>query len=127
MRVPELREVALGEYEGAAFEEARLGGDPLLAAVFEHERWDLLPGAEPTTQFARRVRLGLRAVLDSVSAGGHALVFTHGGVIAELCSQVTNSRAFAFIEVDNASLTTLMVSAEGRWTLRGFNDSAHLE
>jgi hypothetical protein len=33
---------------------------------------------------------------------------------------------FAFITVDNASITRLVVLADGGWVLRSFNDSAHL-
>jgi probable phosphoglycerate mutase len=124
--VSALREVGLGAYEGEAFERARLGGDPLLLRAFTEERWDVLPGAEPMAEFSSRVWSGLCDVADAVDPGGEVLVFTHGGVIAELCRQVTGGRPFAFVGVDNASVTTLMLTGDGAWVLRGFNDTAHL-
>lgn len=124
--VSALREVGLGAYEGEAFERARLDGDPLLRRAFAEERWDVLPGAESMAEFSNRVWSGLCDVADAVEPGRQALVFTHGGVIAELCRQVTGGRAFAFVGVDNASVTTLMLTADGAWVLRGFNDTAHL-
>jgi len=50
----------------------------------------------------------------------------HGGVIAEGCHQVTGSEGFAFVQVENASFTTLIRMPDGRWRLRSFNDNAHL-
>jgi probable phosphoglycerate mutase len=32
----------------------------------------------------------------------------------------------AFIHVDNASITRLVVFGDGRWLLRSFNDTTHL-
>jgi probable phosphoglycerate mutase len=50
----------------------------------------------------------------------------HGGVITEVCRQVTGSRPFAFLEVDNTAITRLLRFADGRWRLRYFNETAHL-
>ena len=50
----------------------------------------------------------------------------HGGIVAEACRQATGSEPFAFINVDNASITRLVRLATGRWLLLGFNDTAHL-
>lgn len=50
----------------------------------------------------------------------------HGGVIAELCHQVTGSDRFAFVHVENASITTLIRTGEGTWRLRSFNDTSHV-
>jgi len=125
--VIELREISLGSYEGPAFEAARAAGDPLMKQVFAEERWDVLTGAEDMGRFATRVRLGLAQVIDRTPVGHTAVIFTHGGVVAELCHQVTGSRPFAFINVENGSLTTLIHSANGGLNLRSFNDTAHLD
>jgi probable phosphoglycerate mutase len=50
----------------------------------------------------------------------------NGGVIGELARQATRSRPFAFVHADNASITRLVVFADGRQLLRSFNDVAHL-
>jgi len=49
-----------------------------------------------------------------------------GVAVAEACRQVTGSRPFAFVDVENGSLTKLTVETGGRWRLRSFNDTAHL-
>ena len=50
----------------------------------------------------------------------------HGGVIGEICRQATGSRPFAFVHSDNGSFTRLIVSPDGGWLLRSFNETAHL-
>ncbi len=58
--------------------------------------------------------------------GQRVAAFTHGGVIGEALAQASGSRPFAFLGADNASISRLVISG-GRWIVRGFNDTAHLE
>jgi|HigsolmetaAR202D_1030399.scaffolds.fasta_scaffold07493_6 probable phosphoglycerate mutase len=123
--VRELREVFLGEWEGVL--RRRLAeGDPLLSELFEKQRWDVIPGAEPMEAFAERVRAGLERVVEATGQGRRAVVFTHGGVIAELCHQATGSRRLAFVNVENASITRMVWFPGGHLMLRSFNDTTHL-
>ncbi|UOT03278.1 histidine phosphatase family protein [Rhodococcus opacus] len=124
--VSDLREICLGEYEGAAFETRRRAGDPLLHRVFAEERWDLLPGAESMPSFGARVRRGLASLVECVPPESTAVAFVHGGVIAEVCRHITDSRAFAFVDVENGSVTRLTHHNDRTWRLRSFNDTAHL-
>lgn len=124
--VPELREVLLGDWEGGEFRIRVANGDPIVARLFDEERWDVIPGAEPMAGFAARVREGLQQVVSAIDPGTMAVAVLHGGVIAEICHQVTSSRPFAFIQVDNTSITRLVQFANGHWLLRSFNDTAHL-
>jgi probable phosphoglycerate mutase len=124
--VRDLREVALGDLEGDEFERRRRAGDAVLARVFAARRWDVIPGAEPMDLFAQRVRRGLERVADTTGPDASAVAVVHGGVIAEICHQVTGSDRFAFVHVESASFTTLLRTREGRWRLRTFNDTAHL-
>jgi probable phosphoglycerate mutase len=124
--VPELREVRLGEWEGGELRIRAAERDPLFFEVIEAERWDAIPGAEPAEEFAERVRAGLDSVLETVGPGATAVAVVHGGVIGELARQATRSRPFAFVHADNASITRLVVFADGRQLLRSFNDVAHL-
>ena len=124
--VADLREISLGELEGEEFERRRAAGDAVLAQAFAAQRWDVIPGAEPMDLFAERVRRGLDRISDRVGPDATAVAVVHGGVVAELCSQVTGSERFAFVHVENASITTLLRTGEGRWRLRSFNDTAHL-
>ena len=124
--VPELREVRLGEWEGGELRIRAAQRDPLFFEVIEAERWDAIPGAEPAEEFAERVRAGLGKVIEAVGPGALAVAVVHGGVIGELARQATRSRPFAFVHSDNASITRLVVFADGRQLLRSFNDVAHL-
>ncbi|MEA2441352.1 MAG: 2,3-bisphosphoglycerate-dependent phosphoglycerate mutase [Thermoleophilaceae bacterium] len=124
--VPDLREVRLGEWEGGELRIRAAHRDPKFFEVIEAERWDVIPGAEPAEEFAERVAAGLRKVIDAVGPGAVAVAVVHGGVIGELARQATKSRPFAFVHSDNASITRLVVFADGRQLLRSFNDVAHL-
>ena len=123
--VPELREVHLGEW-AAQFPERVSAGDPLCERVFEEERWDVVPGAEPADSFARRIADGLRLVVERTGPDRVAVAVVHGGVIAEACRQATGSRPFAFLGAENGSVTRLVHLEDGRWVLRSFNDTSHL-
>jgi probable phosphoglycerate mutase len=97
-----------------------------MADVFARQRWDVIPNAEPADAFAARVREGLEEVASATGPGATAVAIAHGGVVAEACRQVTGSEPFAFINVDNASITRLVRLESGRWLLLSFNDTAHL-
>lgn len=120
----DLREVYLGEWEGERYRRHMSERDPLAVRVMTEERWDVIPGAEPAEDFAGRVRAGLGRI-----AAGHAgqlvAVFTHGGVIGAALALASRSRPFAFVGADNGSISELVVSPD-RWTIRRFNDTAHL-
>jgi probable phosphoglycerate mutase len=120
----ELREVHTGELEGGEFRIRVARGDPLIARLFAEERWDVIPGAEPMEAFQARVRDAAGAVVAAAGPGS-VIVVTHGAWIAELCRRATGSRPFAFLTVDNASITRVVSLPGGRWILTGFNDVAH--
>lgn len=124
--VPELREVMLGEWEGGEFRIRVHNSDPLAERLFREERWDVIPGAESMEGFSERVQKGLTRMAGEVGPDATGAAVLHGGVIAEICRQVTNSRPFAFIQVDNTSITRVVRFADGRWLLRYFNETAHL-
>jgi probable phosphoglycerate mutase len=122
----DLREVHLGEWEGGEYRIRAARRDPLVRRVFEEQRWDVIPGAEPMHALAARVRGGVGEIVRAVGPGATAAAFLHGGVIGEVCRQATGSRALAFVHVDNASVSRLVVFPSGRWLLRTFNETGHL-
>jgi probable phosphoglycerate mutase len=124
--VPDLREVHLGEWEGGELRVRVAHGDPLVSELFAQERWDVIPGAEAAEAFAARVRAGLDVVVAQSPRGASVVAVVHGGIVGELCRQATASRPFAFVHADNASITRLVVFADGRLLLRSFNDTSHL-
>src|SRR3954470_17742601 len=52
----DLREVFLGEWEGGEFRKKVIEGDPIAVKMITEQRWDVIPGAEPAADFARRTR-----------------------------------------------------------------------
>ncbi len=124
--VPELREIHLGELDGGAFRIALAAGDRVVREVFEQERWDVIPGAEPMEDFAKRTRAGIEWIVANVPAGATVAAVVHGGVVGDLCRQAAGSRGFAFTHADNCSITRLVVLPDGGWSVRSFNEGGHL-
>ena len=122
---PGMREINLGDWEGGLFRIRVAQQDPLARQMFEQERWDVIPGAESTEDFATRIRESLTRIA-AAHTDRRVAVFTHGGTIGQVVSMATGSRPFAFIDADNASITQLVVWGE-RWVIRRFNDTAHLD
>jgi probable phosphoglycerate mutase len=116
--LPELREGQLNHRASS--------GDSLTRDVFAAERWDVIPNAEPMEDFAARVRRGMELLIEAAGPDGTTLAIVHGGVISEVCRQVTGATPFAFLYAENGSLTRLMCLPSGNWTLLAFNDTAHL-
>jgi 2,3-bisphosphoglycerate-dependent phosphoglycerate mutase len=122
---PDLREVFLGEWEGGLYRLKVMQGDPIAVRMIQEERWDVIPGAEPDEQFRARVRNGIDRIA-SRHPDQTVAVFTHGGVIGRAMAEATGSRPFSFLAANNASINHVVVG-DGRWTVRSFNDIAHLE
>lgn len=123
--VDDLREVHLGDFEHSFYRHAA-DRHPIIDRMFREESWAVIPNAESVEDFAARVRRGILNVLDHCASGQTVVIFSHAGTIAEICRQATGSRAFAFMGVENASLSRLVVQADGRWQLRSFNETSHL-
>ncbi len=122
---PGLREVFLGEWEGGLFRRMVAERDPLTLRMFAEQRWDVIPGAEPSDRFAQRVRLAVERIA-AAHADQRVVAFTHGGTIGELLAQATGSQPFAFAGSDNASISHLVITTP-KWVVRRFNDTAHLD
>jgi 2,3-bisphosphoglycerate-dependent phosphoglycerate mutase len=121
----DLREIGLGDWEGAAFRKHTSEGHPLALKMFTEQRWDVIPGAEPTVDFEARVRAGITRIATA-HPNQRVLVVVHGGVIGMMMAIATGAQNFAFVGADNASISQLVVLGD-RWTVRRYNDTAHLE
>jgi probable phosphoglycerate mutase len=121
---PDLREVFLGEWEGGLFRQKIIEQDPLALRMSAEQRWDVIPGAEPSEAFARRVRSAIGRIADA-HPDQRVVAFSHGGTIGQVLAQASHSEPFAFSGADNASISHLVVTKE-RWAIRRFNDTAHL-
>lgn len=126
VELPDLAEVSLGDLEGGEFRIRAHRRDPIVMRALTEQRWDVIPNAEPMEEFAVRVRRAVNAIVAQTGAGVSVAAFAHGGVIGELAHQATQSRRFAFMRNDNASITRLVVHADGSLYMRCFNDTAHL-
>jgi probable phosphoglycerate mutase len=124
--VPELREVHLGEWEGGALRLKAVEGDPRYLEVIEQERWDVIPGAESSEAFGARLWAGLGRVV-AAHPDQTVVAVVHGGVIGQLLADTVGVTGFTFAGADNTSISELVVDAAGRWSLRRFNDTAHLD
>ena len=125
--VAELREVNLGELEGGGYRLKVAEGDPIVAEAARAERWDVIPGAETPEEFSSRLRDGIARIVAATPVGTTAVAFLHAAVIGDICAMATGSRPFAFLAVDNCSISSLVVHADGTWLLRSFNETRHLD
>jgi probable phosphoglycerate mutase len=120
----DLREVYLGEWELGPFRKYVAEGHPIALQMRAEQRWDVIPGAEASDEFAARVRAGITRI-----AGRHpdecVAVFTHGGVIGQVLAAAASSRPFAFTGADNGSISHVVVDGD-QWIVRRFNDTTHL-
>lgn len=120
----DLREVHLGQWEGGLFRKHVAEEHPIAVRMRQEERWDVIPGAEPSAAFTARVRAAVER-LATANPDRRVAVVSHGGTIAEIFAQATSSRPFAFQGADNASISHLVVTGD-RWIVRCFNDTTHL-
>jgi probable phosphoglycerate mutase len=121
---PDLREVFLGDWEGGLYRRKVADQDPIALAMFEHERWDVIPNGEPADRFERRVRHAIERI-----AGAHpdelVVAVVHGGVIGQVMNIAAGTTGFRFNGADNASIHHIVVDGD-RWIIRCFNDTSHL-
>jgi 2,3-bisphosphoglycerate-dependent phosphoglycerate mutase len=120
----DLREVYLGDWEGGLYRKKIADGDPIALRMLAEESWAVIPGAEPADTFARRLR-GVIHRIAGDHVGERIVVVAHAGVIGEILAQAAESRPFAFLGANNASISEILVTPD-RWVIRSFNDSAHL-
>ncbi len=122
---PALQEIFLGEWEGGHFRRHMHEGHPIVMELLTSQRWEVIPGAESSAAFSERVRDGITRI-----AAAHpdetVVVVAHGGTISQALSTASGAKPFAFLAVDNASISELVVAGDV-WTMRRFNDTAHLE
>jgi 2,3-bisphosphoglycerate-dependent phosphoglycerate mutase len=122
---PDLREVFLGDWEGAMFRKHIAEMHPIAVEMTTEQRWDVIPNAESTADFTARIRRGITRIADA-HPNQKVAVVVHGGVIGMIMAMATGAQNFAFVGADNASISELVVLSD-RWIVRRFNDTAHLE
>src|SRR5690606_30035692 len=121
---PDLREVHLRAWEGGPSSRHVGDGHPTARRPLAEERWDVIPGAEPTDAFAARVR-GAITRIAARHPDETVVVVSHGGVIGQVLAMAARTTGFVFTGSDNAAISQLVVTGD-RWLIRRFNDTAHL-
>lgn len=122
---PGLVEVHMGEWEGGLYRERIAARDPLSARIFAEQRWDVIPGAESNAELRARTTAAISRIA-AAHPGATVVAVSHAAAIASVLATTAASRPFAFVSVDNASISSVVVDGD-RQTLRRFNDTAHLD
>ncbi|MEP7105718.1 MAG: histidine phosphatase family protein, partial [Chloroflexota bacterium] len=124
--LPELREIALGEWEGLTREEM-IEEYPHEWAEWEREpSWDIVPGSEGAAVFEKRVHEVIDELVER-HRHGDVLVVTHGGVIQVALGRTIGQPShglFPFV-IDNCSISVL-TRGGSRTVISGVNDTCHL-
>jgi len=122
----DLREIALGEWEGLTREET-ISRYPEEWARWERKpSWDIVPGSEGAEAFEVRVHRVLDELLER-HPHGDILIVTHGGVIQVALGRTIGNRShglFPFV-IDNCSIT-ILTKGRARTVISGVNDVSHL-
>jgi probable phosphoglycerate mutase len=75
--------------------------------------------------FDTRVREGIERIA-AAHPDGRVAAFVHGGVIGRVLATASGSKGLAFAAADNGSISEIVVTREGDWIVRRYNDTAHL-
>ena len=123
----ELREVALGEWEGLQRAEIVARYPDHWSRWTEHPSWDIVPGGEGTEAFEARVGAAIETLVAR-HRSGQVLVVTHGGVIQVALLRVVgrSSNGLFPFTIDNTSVTVLQGSPD-RLLVGRVNDTCHLD
>lgn len=122
---PDLREVALGEWDGGLIRQHAADNHPLYVRLHTERRWDVIPGAESNEQLIGRCMGALERIADA-HPDRLVAACVHGGVIGAVLAHITGSTPFSLGGADNCSITQV-VRCDGDWVLRRFNDCSHLD
>ena len=122
---PDLREVALGEWDGGRIRQYAAENHPLYERLHTERRWDVIPGAESNEQLTGRCMAALERIADA-HPDQLVAACVHGGVIGAVLAHIVGASPFSFGGSDNCSISQI-VRCDGDWVLRRFNDCSHLD
>jgi broad specificity phosphatase PhoE len=124
---PALREIFLGDWEGLSTEEISVRHPEAWASWVEEPDWDVVPGGEGAALFDARVGAAVDEIFGR-HRSGDVIAVTHGGVIQIALHRVVGrpSRGLFPFKIQNASISTIE-RRDGRTSIGGVNDVAHLE
>ncbi len=120
-----LCEISFGVLEGLKHEEI------MRKYASMYEKWlkdpftNNIPRAEPMNGFKKRVESALWSIVRS-NSGKTIAVVCHGGVIGIFLTEIVKNRNFWHC-VPSPSSVTVVEHRKGKFTLKKFNDTAHLK
>ena len=126
--LPELREIALGDWEGLSREQIMERFPDLWERWVEEPDWDIVPGGERAADFEQRVS-GALDEIEGRHPHGDVLVVTHGGVIQVALGktlQWPGSRGAFPFRIQNTSISVIDIGAK-RVVVSRVNDTCHLD
>ena len=103
-------------------EEARAEGSP---AWDRMQRGDLPAGVD-VEEFRGRIWSALNDIADAAAHADTIALFSHGGVINVVLSQILGTAKTLSFPIDYASVTTLRRSRTGSFTVAGVNGIEHV-
>lgn len=109
-----LKEIGFGEWEGCTAEQLTAHDPDMLMNFYRDPVGHRPPGAEPLTDFRRRVTAVWEELLDC-HCGRHLLIVAHAGVMRMILCQVLGmpeERMFSIL-VPNAGVTRIRVDGTG--------------
>lgn len=125
------REIDLGAWEGRTFAEVADRHPDLLEAIRKGEAVSFGHTGETIAEFEQRSIAEFERLVEELGGEGHALVFTHGGVIDSIVGRffgrVEGRRTFPI--ATNTAMTVLSGDPDrshGRPRVASFNDASHL-
>lgn len=124
--MPDLREIALGEWEGLNRDEIKARYPAEWTAWSREPNWDIVPGGEGAAAFEARVGGALDGLMRR-HAGGTVIVVTHGGLIQVALLRIVGRSPHGLFPftIDNTSLTVLQGGPD-RMVVSRVNDTCHL-
>ncbi len=126
VELTDLREIALGEWEGLTREEIITGYPEDWKRWERDPSWDIVPSSEGARAFEVRVHRVIDDILGR-HPHGDVLVVTHGGVIQVALGRTLgrNSHGFFPFVIDNTSIS-ILTRGRRRSVISGVNDVSHL-
>ncbi|WP_119067586.1 histidine phosphatase family protein [Rubrobacter indicoceani] len=127
--VAELTERGGGLFEGNTWPE-REREMPDIVARFreasEEEGWSII-GAETDPEILARFAPAIHEILSRLTTGERTVIVSHGGVMRAYLRDIFGPDVLADGErAGNASITRVLVGADGAWELASLADTSHI-
>jgi alpha-ribazole phosphatase len=127
-RIPELREINFGLWEGLDYKEIMGKYPDEIKQWWEKPLLARIPGGETMDEMIKRTTTTVRTIVESHNSG-NIVVVTHGGVVRSIVGTVLgmDMNKYWRLRLDNACLNIIDFPEWDKGVLTLFNDCSHLE